>query len=215
VSARRLRQVVVALTLLTYAVLEQYSNSAGAPAALGAGLAVAPLLLALALVALQAPRPVPALSALLLAAAVVLPPLWRGIELHYARLYLLQQCGIYLTLAAIFGRTLLPGRVPLCTQWALRVHGQLEGRVQRYTRGVTLAWTLFFLGVVSGDLVLFATVARAIWSLFANFLVLPLAVLLFAVEYQLRRRRLPAMPRASLAQMLSAYLASPRGSRRS
>jgi uncharacterized membrane protein len=215
VSTRRLRQVGIALTLLAYAALEQYSNRAGAPAALGAALAIAPLLLALGILAGQTPRPALALSLLLLISVLLLPTLWQRIERHYAPLYLLQQCGIILTLAAVFGSTLLAGRTPLCTQWALRVHGPLDARVQRYTRGVTLAWAFFFVGIAAVDAVLYATVARTTWSLFANFLILPLAALLFAAEYQLRRRRLPMMPRATLSQMLSAYVASPRGSRRS
>jgi len=221
VSARRLRQVLIALSLLAYALLEQYSNTRGAPRALGALLAVTPLVVAMGLVAVRAAgaaraaRAALALAGLLLACALVLPALWVRLEQQYARLYLLQQCGVYLTLAALFGRTLLPHATPLCTQWALRVHGALDAQARRYTRQVTLAWTLFFLAVVGTDIALFATVARSAWSLFANFLVLPLAALLFAAEYRLRLRRLPSMPRASLAQMLSAYLAAPRGTRRS
>lgn len=213
-STRRLRHAVIALTLLAYAMLEQYSNTAAAPAALGATLAILPLLAALGLLAAQTPRPALAVLALL-ALLLLLPRLWPSIEHQYARLYLLQQCGIYLTLATVFGRTLLPGHTPLCTQWALRVHGQLDARVRQYTRGVTLTWTLFFAGIVACDIVLFATVARTTWSLFANFLVLPLAASLFAAEYRLRRRRLPSLPRTSFPQMLSAYLAAPRGTRRS
>jgi uncharacterized membrane protein len=214
VSARRLRQVLILLTLLAYALLEQYSNTAHAPAALGALLAVSPLLLALGLLALRAARPAWALAGLAGAAALLLPLLWPLLTQQYVRLYLLQQCGLYLTFAAVFGRTLLPGYTPLCTQWALRVHGSLDARVLSYTRNITLVWMLFFLAVAAGSLVLYATVARSIWSLFNNFMVLPLAALLFAVEYRLRRQRLPAMPRATLAQMLAAYVAEPRGTRR-
>ena len=210
-SARRLRQVLILLTLLAYALLEQYSNSVHAPRALGALLAVMPLLVALGLLATRTARPVWALSALLLLALLLLPPLWPRLEQHYAEVYLLQQCGVYLTLAAVFGRTLLPGYTPLCTQWALRVHGSLDERVRRYTRSLTLVWTLFFLALVIISVALFATVARSTWSLFGNFVTLPLAALLFAIEYRLRRRWLPFMPRASFAQMLTAYLADPRG----
>jgi uncharacterized membrane protein len=214
VSARRLRQVLILLTLLAYVLLDQYSNTANAPPALGALLAVSPLLLALGLLAMRASRPTWALAGLAAAAALLLPLLWVRLEQQYARLYLLQQCGLYLTLAAVFGRTLLAGYTPLCTQWALRVHGSLDARARRYTRSVTLVWMLFFLAAAAASLVLYATVARSIWSLFGNFTVLPLAALLFAVEYRLRRQRLPAMQRATLAQMLAAYLAEPRGTRR-
>jgi uncharacterized membrane protein len=213
VSARRLRQVLILLTLLAYALLDQYSNTAHAPPALGALLAVSPLLLALGLLAMRAARPAWALAGLASATALLLPLLWARLEQQYARLYLLQQCGLYLTFAAVFGRTLLPGYTPLCTQWALRVHGALDARVRSYTRSVTLVWMLFFLAAAAASLVLYATVARSVWSLFGNFTVLPLAALLFALEYRLRRQRLPSMPRATFGQMLAAYLAEPRGTR--
>jgi uncharacterized membrane protein len=214
VNARRLRQVLIILTLPAYALLEQYSNTAHAPPALGALLAVIPLLLALGLLAMRAARPAWALIGLAGAATLLLPLLWPLLMQEYARLYLVQQCGLYLTFAAIFGRTLLPGYTPLCTQWALRVHGALDAAARDYTRTITCVWMLFFIGAAVGSLALYVTVARSIWSLFGNFAVLPLAALLFAIEYRLRRHRLPQMPRATLAQMLAAYLAEPRGTRR-
>ncbi|HLK70470.1 MAG TPA: hypothetical protein VKT19_00820 [Steroidobacteraceae bacterium] len=213
-SPRRLRQVAIVLALLIYILLEQYSNTTRAPRALGALLALVPLLLALALLAVRTAHPGWALAALLAIGLLVLPGLWPHLERQYARLYLLQQCGVYLVLAVAFARTLLPGATPLCTQWALRVHGVLEPAARRYTRHVTLAWALFFVAMTGISLTLYATVTHSAWSLFGNFVVLPLAALLFALEYQLRRYRLPAMRRASLAQMLGAYLASPRGTRR-
>src|SRR5688500_5452099 len=55
---------------------------------------------------------------------------------------------IYLFLAVYFGRTLLPGRVALITQMALRLHGD-DGRdvdeVSRYTRRLTAVWCGLFL----------------------------------------------------------------------
>jgi uncharacterized membrane protein len=213
VSARRLRQVLILLTLLAYALLEQYSNRPHATPALGAMLALAPLLLALGLLAMRTSRPTWSLAVLLTLTLLLLPPLWPRLEQHYARLYLLQQCGVYLTLASIFGRTLLPGCTPLCAQWAERVHGPLDERVRRYTRGVTLLWALFFLLLTIVSVALFVTVTHSTWSLFGNFVTLPLAALLFALEYRLRRHWLPTMPRASLSQMLAAYCAEPRGTR--
>jgi uncharacterized membrane protein len=214
VSARRLRQVLIVLTLLAYVLLEQYSNTAHAPPALGALLAVSPLLVALGLLAMRTARPAWAVAGLVGTAALLLPLLWPRLEQQYARLYLVQQCGVYLMFAAVFGRTLLAGSTPLCTQWALRVHGSLDAPARHYTRSITLVWMLFFLAATAGSLILYATVARSTWSSFGNFMVLPLAALLFAIEYRLRRYRLPTMQRATLAQMLAAYLAEPRGTRR-
>ncbi|HTT05984.1 MAG TPA: hypothetical protein VMF64_11905 [Steroidobacteraceae bacterium] len=213
-NARRPRQVLIILTLLAYALLEQYSNTAHAPPALGALLAVSPLLLALGLLAMRTARPAWALMGLAAAATLLLVLLWPPLTQHYARLYLVQQCGLFLTFAAVFGRTLLPGYTPLCTQWALRVHGALDGAALRYTRGVTWVWMLFFIAAAVGSLALYVSVERSLWSAFGNFAVLPLAAVLFAIEYRLRRHRLPTMPRATLGQMLAAYLAEPRGTRR-
>jgi uncharacterized membrane protein len=207
VNAGRLQVLLIAAGILGCALLEYYSNRASAPRSLGAALAVAPLLLALGLLAQRLPYARLLLPLLMLAAVAALLGLWPRLEQHFTDLYLLQQCGIYLSLAIGFGRSLLPGRTPLCTRWARQIHGTLSEEAVRYTRGVTVAWTAFFLLVLAVSGVLYATASRMVWSAFADFAVLPLAALLFAAEYRLRHYRLPAMSHASLAEMLRAYLA--------
>ncbi len=209
-TAQRLRALVLAALILAYALLEHYTNVEAAPIGLGAALAVAPLLGALLLLAHRTRWPWLAPALATLAAAALLVPLWRQLEHNFSWVYLLQQCGTYLLLAATFGRSLLPGRVPLCSRWAAMIHGSLSAEHGRYTRAVTAAWTVFFALIVVLSATLYAAAPRTTWSLFSNFLVLPLAVLMFAGEYALRRRR-PSMPRASLAQTLRVYLADTRG----
>ena len=206
----RLRALLLAALVLAYALLEHYTNVAAAPPGLGAALAIAPLLGALLLLAHRTQRPWLAPLLLALAATAVLLRFWGELEHHFSWLYLLQQCATYLALAGTFGRSLLPGRVPLCSRWAAMIHGPLTEDVRRYTRSVTLAWTAFFAAVMLLSAVLYAAAPRSFWSLFANFLVLPLAALLFACEYALRRRCLPSTPRATLGQMLRVYLADTR-----
>jgi uncharacterized membrane protein len=218
VKHRWLRHALVAATILIYALLEHYTNTsgssfaqgAGQKVALGAALAVAPLLFACLLMARRAPRPRLSILVVCLVAGVVVTAWWPQIERNFALMYLLQQVGVYLLLAFGFGRSLLAGQVPLCTHWAGIVHGPLSEPVQRYTRGVTLAWTVFFVAIAVSSAVIFVAAPLWIWSIFSNFLTLPLAALMFAVEYELRRRRLPWMQRASIADTARAYFASSR-----
>jgi uncharacterized membrane protein len=207
---RWLRHGLMAATILIYALLEHYTNTTGGNSALGAALAVAPLLFAWLLLARRTPKPRLTLLLASLLAGVVLTTYWQQIERNFALMYLLQQVGVYLILAFGFGRSLMAGQVPLCAQWASMVHGPLPEQVRRYTRGVTLAWTLFFVAIALSSSVLYVAAPLRIWSLFSNFLTLPLAVLMFAVEYELRRWRLPWMQRASLAETARAYFATSR-----
>ncbi len=211
------RTLAGAALLLLYGVLEHYSNAEPSLRALGATLAVTPLLLAAWFGAARAPRPLLTTALLAALGTALLLRYWGDIERNYPLMYLLQQQGAYLLLAAAFGRSLLPGQTALCTRWADRLHGPLPPAVQRYSRGVTAAWTLYFLGVSALNLLLFATAPLPLWSLFANFVAPALALLLFLAEFALRRLVLPARHRVSLAAMARAYLhsgnrgAAPRG----
>jgi uncharacterized membrane protein len=207
VSGLPLRPLILAAAVLAYASLVHYSNRDAAPPALGAVLAVAPLLAVLVLWLWRARARALLLPLALAAAGALLWLLWSPIERHFDWIYLWQQCAAYAALGLAFGRTLLPGQVPLCTRWATAVHGSLPEDARRYTRAVTAVWTGFFGAVILLSVALYLLGPRSLWSLFSNFLILPLAVLLFAGEYTLRRRRLPHMQRASLAEMARLYLA--------
>ncbi len=52
--------------------------------------------------------------------------------------------GIYASLLAGFALTLRPGREPLITCMARRLHGGLDAELAAYTRKVTISWSLFF-----------------------------------------------------------------------
>ena len=201
----RLRQFTVGGLILAYAVLVHYSNVGTAPASLGAVLALAPLLAILLMWAWHVRRRWALASMLLLASLVLLVLVWPQLERHFDWIYLWQQCAVYAALAVAFGRSLLPGQIPLCTRWATIVHGGLPEEALRYTRAVTAMWTLFFVAVVGASLMLYGFASRAAWSLFSNFLILPLAMLLFAAEYALRRVALPNMRRATLREMAHLY----------
>jgi uncharacterized membrane protein len=214
VTRRWLRPTLVAASILLYALLEHYTSTTPdatpGTAALGAALATTPLLLAWLLLARRLARPWISLPLALLAAAIVLMNVWRQIEHNFPLMFMLQEVGVYLMLAFGFGRSLLAGQMPLCTQWALMLHGPLPEPVQRYTRSVTLAWTAFFVAISLTSALLFRFAPLRVWSVFSNFLTLPLAALMFAIEYGLRRRRLPWMQHATLVDTARAYFATTR-----
>jgi uncharacterized membrane protein len=96
---------------------------------------------------------------------------------------------IYSSLLLLFGQSLRPGRIALVTGVATRIRGTLKPRMLAYTRTVTKAWCLFFAAQLLLSAVLLAVAPNKIWSLFINVLDGPLAVLMFAAEYTVRRWR--------------------------
>jgi uncharacterized membrane protein len=141
------------------------------------------------------------------ATAFLLHAFWPAFADNFSIVYLVQQAGFYSILAFTFGRSLRKSSVPLCTQLADKVHGPLSALELRYTRKVTLAWTLFFLLNVAATLLLFEFAPLRIWSVFVNFCSLPLILLMFAAEYAVRRRALPQVESSGLIAALRVYFA--------
>jgi uncharacterized membrane protein len=131
------------------------------------------------------------------------------LERNFSWVYFIQHAGTYVMLAAVFGVTLGRGRQALCTRFAEAVHGSLAPEEIRYSRQVTLAWTLFLLAIslVSGVLFFFAGIE--VWSIFANFLSFPLILLMFVVEYLVRLRKLPHQKKHSIMDGMLAYWKTP------
>lgn len=115
---------------------------------------------------------------------------------------------MYGLLAAGFGRSLRAGEVALCTRLADKLHGPLTVAEIRYTRRVTLAWTVFLalMGMIIA--VLYATAPRAVWSAFVNFAAPALILAMFAAEYAVRGRVLPHTERGGIWASVRVYLAS-------
>ncbi len=202
--SRRLQIVAVALLLIAYAGLSHYSNSNPEAKSLATALAMAPMLM---LGGLMVWRWNGAVLAILLAAVVVLAlhHYWSMLIEEFSIVYLIQQAGFHVLMAWTFGRTLSMGRVPLCTEFADRIHGPLTALELAYTRSVTLAWTLFFIGNLLVTFALFAFAPLRTWSFFVNFVSLPLVLLMFAVEFAVRRRVLPQVQRNGLIATLRIY----------
>jgi uncharacterized membrane protein len=206
---RRLQLAVVGAAIIAYSGLSHYSNSHAQARDLATGLALAPML---ALGCLVAWRWAGALLAALAAGigAYLLHHHWPLLTQNFALLYFVQQFGFYVLMALSFGITLKQPRVPLCTLLADKVHGPLTPRETQYTRQVTAAWTLFFVLNMVATLLLFEFASLKVWSVFVNFLSLPLVALMFAAEYAVRRRVLPQVHGGGILATLRVYFADPR-----
>jgi uncharacterized membrane protein len=129
---------------------------------------------------------------------------------------------VNLSLAALFGHTLLGGREPLVARMVRLLHvddGVQDEAVWGYARRVTGWWTALFLfnAAVTFALALVATpigllrmagvqpalsVPAAWWSWFSNFGCYLLVGLLFVVEFRVRQRRFAWQPYANLFDFL-------------
>jgi len=98
--------------------------------------------------------------------------------------------AIYALLAAFFGRSLLPGQTALISRMAIAIRGPQPDFMLKYTRKITLVWTVFFVVCAICSLVL-AYVDIRYWSLFTNVIAHLLTGSLFLVEFAWRRWHYP------------------------
>lgn len=210
-TIKRLRWIGIAVLIAAYAVLAHHANTSQQPGRFGAFLALGPLfLLMLATAANAATRTVGA--TLLVAGTLASWHWWNQAVRHAGFLFWLQDIGLMLTLLLAFARTLLPGRKPLCVQFAEILHGSpLDAAHERYARQVTVAWGVFFGTMAAVSALLFFLAPLAVWSVFANFLVLPLIALMFGAEFLVRRQVLSAQASGHVLDALRAYLESQHG----
>jgi uncharacterized membrane protein len=203
---RRLQLAAVVLVFLAYSATSHYSNLNPQARDLAVALALAPMLtFGLVLVwRWSGAWPVFAASAVV---GLLLRFSWPLLLQNFSIVYLTQQAGFYFLMAFTFARTLRAGHVPLCTQFADKVHGPLSALELRYTRDVTIAWTVFFAVNLAATFVLFAFAPLRAWSVFANFISLPLILLMFVIEFAVRRRVLPKVQRNGLMATLRVYFA--------
>ena len=207
--ARRLQIAAIVGLVLAYSALAHYSNSHAEDLGLATSLALAPIL-AFGFGLIWRVRGAVIACAASGVAALLLSVAWPELTARFALLYLIQQAGFYILMALTFGLTLRTGATPLCTRLADKIHGPLSPAELRYTRQVTVAWTLFFVANVAAACVMFGFAPVRIWSLFVNFCALPLVALMFLVEYAVRRRVLPRIEqRSSLKDTLRVFFVTP------
>jgi uncharacterized membrane protein len=129
-----------------------------------------------------------------------------GVDVSPQVLYLAQHVGVHLFLAFGFGSTLRAGHTALISTLAARVHRGLTPAMAVYTRKVTLAWTLYFVGMAIVSVALYAFTDFDTWAVFANLLTPVAVVVMFAAEYLLRYRLHPEFERTSVADAVRSYL---------
>ncbi|MCK6393402.1 hypothetical protein [Zoogloea sp.] len=136
--------------------------------------------------------------------------LWPLVRDNLTHLYLLQYLGTNLALASYFGHSLTGGRTPACTTFAMVLHPSPSPTVIRYTRQVTVAWTVFFLASAGTSMLLYLFASTALWSAFTNLFYLPSLALMFIVEGLVRRKRLPPEERHGIIASVKAYMTASR-----
>ncbi|TCV87474.1 hypothetical protein [Sulfurirhabdus autotrophica] len=144
-------------------------------------------------------------SFVFLAAAIVIFVLRSNVLLNFDAAFGIPHAAINLFLLWFFGHTLLPGKEPLITRLARRVHGTLDARLVSYTKGVTIAWCVFFIGQIMTSVLLFNFTSLSTWSLFINFINFPLVIVMFIGEYVYRVLRYRDFPHVTIKQTVQAF----------
>ena len=198
----------IAALLVGYPLLAHYTNESAHSSSLGALVAIAPVVLVALVLAWRSPRRLTMLGVLVLL-GIALWAGWPALENHFGLVYWLQHVGMQLILFMTFGRTLIAGRQPLCTRFARAVHAVVTPQHEIYARQVTIAWTLFFVAMALASTLLFFLAPLATWSVFANFLTLPLVALMFVGEYWVRRWALPDMRHMHILDAVRAFRNTP------
>ncbi len=129
-----------------------------------------------------------------------------GVQVPPQLLYVAQHVGVNLFLAAGFGGTLRAGQTSLITTMAMRVHRNFTPAMAVYTRRVTLAWTLYFIGMAVVSVALYAFMPFDLWAFFANLLSPITVAVMFGGEYGLRYRLHPEFERTTVADAIRSYM---------
>ena len=189
---------------VSFALLAHFAIVEGLAPALGALLSLVPAA-ALALWAVRRSRHRAAALAALALAALALWLGWDVLERNFASVFFIEHAGANFVLAIVFGRTLAGSREPLCTRFARLLHGPLTPEEVRYTRHVTVAWTVFFVAVFTLSCTLYLGRFVTAWSVLANILTPLLVAAMFVVEYAIRLRALPQSQRTGVLGGIRAF----------
>jgi len=205
-AMRIARGLSIAVMIVTYAVLVHHVNASGQASTLGAVLALVPIFVLIITVAVKATSRVAGVG-LLLISGIASWLAWPFIKQHTGFVFWMQDIGLLLVLLVTFGWTLQKDRKPLCVHFAEMINGgALPAEHERYAHKVTVAWVAFFAMMMMTSTLLFFMAPLATWSIFVNFLTLPLVALMFMVEFMVRRRVLVDLPTGHILDAVRAYL---------
>jgi uncharacterized membrane protein len=128
---------------------------------------------------------------------------WHG---ERALFYAVQHVCTNLVLCWLFAHTLLGEREPLVTRFArIARRGDMPPEVLSFTRGVTLAWALFFAAVAAVSAGLYVGASIEAWSAFCNLINSPLVGLMFVGEYAVRRYKLRGIRHSAFMDAVQAF----------
>jgi len=200
------RWLCIIVMIATYAVLVHHVNTSSQNSILGAILALMPIFLFTITLVWKAASRIVGIS-LLLIFCIVSWFAWPLVKQHTGLIFWTQDVGIMLVLLVTFGWTLPIDHKPLCVHFAEIINGEsLPVEHERYARKVTVAWVAFFATMIIASTLLFFMAPLAIWSIFVNFLTLPIVTLMFIVEFMVRRCVLTDLPTGHILDAVRAYL---------
>jgi uncharacterized membrane protein len=187
-----IRGILAVVVFVLYALLVHHINATGQVSSLGATLALLPIFLIVLAFAFKS-HPLKGITLLSISSAIAWN-LWPFIMRNTSYIFWLLDVGLMAVLLMTFARTLKPGRKPLCVGFAeIMNQGPLPAAHEIYARRVTIAWVLFFAPLT-------------IWSIFVNFVTLPLVGLMFVAEYLVRRRVLTNLPEGNVLDAVRTYM---------
>ena len=207
---RSLKWTAMVGLLLAYPLLAHYS-ALTASVDLSVLLAVLPLVVIALGFTWRSPRRLALLAITgFMIALAFLADSWDMLRQHFGWLFLAQYVATHLSLCLVFGHTLLAGRQALCSQFAATIeHRPLPPGVSRYTRKLTVAWTVYFAFMAVVSSLLFWLAPFTVWSAFANFLT-PLCLLfMFLAEFSIRLCVLPHVKHSRLLESIRIFWQSP------
>lgn len=203
--AQAWRAVAVVLLFMLWAVAAHMGSAGIGSVDFNAAIAVMPLLFAWTVLLWHSVRPWLRLAGIMAALGLILV-LWGQLRQNISLLYYLQHLGTHLVLAVLFGRTLTGSGDALITSMDRYIYGNSQSqRKIRYTRLLTLAWTLFFVTNATVSTGLFLWAPAALWSIHANLLTGPLIGLMFLVQHFVQKRVLLPHEQPSMADVIRAY----------
>lgn len=200
-----LRNLGVLLLMVAWIVAAHVGSSGWGNASFNAAVAVFPLAAGVLMALWRLPSWVLRAGGVI-ALGALLVWLWPRLRDNVPLMYYLQHLGLHVALGVFFGKSLQGPGEAVITRMARRIFPPpLSERNVRYTRGATLAWTLFFFGNALVSTLLFIFAPPAIWSIHANLLTGPLVGLMFLAEYLMRFWLLPPDERPGISAVIKAY----------